>query len=72
MVHNTTFACTPGVAGYVPVPVVEERLCNDVGNEIIFGSLPNPSEIATANLEHPNPSEIATENLEHWRQRALK
>jgi hypothetical protein len=52
--------------------LVEERLCNDVGNEIIFGSLPNPSEIATANLEHPNPSEIATENLEHWRQRALK
>jgi len=55
-----------------PCFMVEERLCNDVGNEIIFGSLPNPSEIATANLEHPNPSEIATENLEHWRQRALK
>ena len=25
---------------------LEERLCNDVGNEILIGSLPNPSETA--------------------------
>ena len=67
----SVFAGSPRIASN-DLSLFEERLCNDVGNEIIFGSLPNPSEIATANLEHPNPSEIATENLEHWRQRALK
>ena len=52
-----------------PCFMVEERLCNDVGNEILTGPLPNPSE--TARLEiRTNEHEPSANANEHHQQHA--
>ena len=47
----------------------EERLCNDVGNEILTGPLPNPSETARLEIRTNEHEPLANAN-EHHQQHA--
>ena len=45
----------------------EERLCNDVGNEILTGPLPNPSETARLEITTNKQKPSANANEHHQR-----
>ena len=50
-----------------PCFMVEERLCNDVGNEILTGPLPNPSETACLEIRTTEHEPLANANEQHQR-----
>jgi hypothetical protein len=50
-----------------PCFMVEERLCNDVGNEILTGPLPNPSETARLEIRTTEHEPLANANEHHQR-----
>ena len=53
-----------------PCFMVEERLCNDVGNEILTGPLPNPSETARLEIRNNHEHEPSANANEHHQQHA--